>query len=157
LAFIYNIPVVFVSLVFSKFKFKKRKKLISQVNLLISSISLVLIYLLRANLAIVVILFAINSLFVSIAWIFNEAVYSDLGKRSGENQYYLNGMERINDSLGFLIGPILIGFLADRMGYFSAFGIIGAVIGIISVILIVVTPRKIRIPHTEIAEIQKSR
>lgn len=65
----------------------------------------------------------------------------------------MNSIERLNDSAGFLIGPILIGFLSDKLGFFVGFLIIGSICVLIGVILLMITPKKIFIPHQELAEL----
>jgi len=63
-------------------------------------------------------------------------------------------MERINDSIGFLLGPIVIGLLADKTDYYIAFSFVGFICMILGILLMMTTPRKILIPHQEIEKIK---
>ncbi len=153
LMFMFNVPGVLVALFLAKFSVPKYKKLASQIALIGSGAILILLPFISDYVVLVIIIFFISSIFSSIAWIFNEAVYSDLSRRSGEKHLYMNSIERLNDSAGFLIGPILIGFLSDKLGFFVGFLIIGSICVLIGVILLMITPKKIFIPHQELAEL----
>lgn len=157
LVFMTSVPAIFVSMFLARVRIQHFKKLLSQISMVISGLSLILLPFVKDYPVVVIALFFCSSLFSAIAWIFNEAVYSDLSRRSGEEKLYINSMERINDSVGFLIGPILIGFLADRVGYFTAFEILGAITIVVAFILILVTPHKIIIPHQELEDLQTAR
>jgi MFS family permease len=144
---IFNIPLIFVSLILSRIRVKKFKKKISQICLGFSGIFLFFLPFIKDNNWGVIICFFLASIFISISWILNEAEFSELSRRSGENKLYINSMERINDSLGFMLGPILIGFLADKLGYYIAFEIIGLLTIMIAIILFLITPKRILMPH----------
>ena len=147
LLFFFNAPIIFVSLLLSRMQVHIHKKRLSQISMILSGIALFLLPFIKDIDIAVIICFFFASIFISISWIFNEAVYSDLSKRSGENKLYVTSMERINESLGYMLGPIIIGFLADKFNYFYAFGLIGFVSIIVATFLIITTPRKILMPH----------
>lgn len=155
IVFTFAVPSILASLVLTRFPVRKFKKLLSQMLIILSGFTLCMLPFFRVHPEMIIIGFFLCSLFLSIAWIFNEAVYSDLADRAGEEKLYINGMERINDSIGYLFGPIIIGMLADRTDYYIAFSFIGFVCMIIGIILMMTTPRKIMIPHQEIAEAKK--
>lgn len=65
-----------------------------------------------------------------------------------EATYFEEEIEALEDSfcnLGYIVGPVSAGILADFMGLFGAFRILGIVGIILSLVLIKVTPRKIQI------------
>ena len=157
LVFVFAVPSILASVILIKFSVRRYKKRISQVLLVASGISLCLMPFLKHYPVVILILFFLCSLFLSFAWILNEAVYSDLSQRADDEKLYINGMERINDSLGYLIGPILIGLLADKTDYFMAFGIVGFICIVLGIVLVMITPRKINIPHQEIVENQNAK
>jgi MFS family permease len=152
--FIFSIPSILVSFILIKLKIQRRKKRISQILLFIAAISLISMYFFQSYPIVILILFFLCSTGISAGWILNESVFSELSKRSDGNALYTNGLERIDDSLGFLIGPILIGLLSDRFGYFSAFTILGILSLVLAIFLIVITPRKLRMPKREIKKIE---
>lgn len=153
LIFAINLPSIIISLILSRITVPKFKKMLSQFSLILSGMPLLALPFIESSPWAVLIAFFISSLFNCVAWIFNEAVYSDLSERSGEKKLYINSMERINDAIGFLVGPILIGVLADKMGYFVAFEVVGALSILAGVILLFITPKKILIPQQELAEL----
>lgn len=154
IVFIFSIPSIIASFVLIRLKLVHRKKRISQILLLIAAISLISMYFAQSNSILILILFFLCSTGISAAWILNESVFSELSKRSDGNELYTNGLERIDDSLGFLIGPILIGFLSDKFGYFSAFSILGIISLCLAIFLIIITPRKLRVPKSKIKKIE---
>jgi MFS family permease len=152
--FAFSVPTVLISLFFSKLKIKTHKKYFSQLMFALASLSLILLTFFENFPVLIVILFFMISLLVSGSWIFNEAVYSDLARRVGKNNLHINSMERIYESLGWLIGPIIIGFLSDKTNYFSALTILGIICLFISIILIIITPTKLRLPQKEIEKLE---
>lgn len=157
LIFMFNVPGILVALLLARVQVPRFKKLLSQISLILSGVPFVLLPFVSDSPVWVIILFFVSSIFSSLAWIFNEAVYSDLSRRSGDQKLYINSMERLNDSIGYLIGPVLIGFLSDRLGYFVGFQIVGGICVIMGAILLMITPRKILIPHQEIDELEKTK
>jgi MFS family permease len=154
LVVVFAIPSIIASLILTKFSIKRYKKLTSQILMILAGLSLCLMPLIKSYPVIVLICFFFCSLFISFAWIVNEAVYSDLSDRARDEKIYINGMERLNDSIGYLVGPILVGFLADKTDYYVAFAFVGFISVILGIVLIMITPKKILIPHREIKENQ---
>lgn len=155
LMFMFYVPSVLVSLFLSRIRVPRFKKLASQIALIGAGGILITLPFVYESTFLVITVFFISSIFSSTAWIFNEAVYSDLSRRSGDQKLYINSIERLNDSVGFFIGPLLIGFLSDQLGFFVGFQIIGALCLLVGVILLMVTPKKLLIPHQELAEIKQ--
>lgn len=157
LIFMFNVPGILVALLLARIQVPRFKKLLSQISLILSGLSFIALPFISDNVPLVIASFFVSSIFSSLAWIFNEAVYSDLSRRADEEKLYINSMERLNDSIGFLIGPTLIGLLSDQLGYFVGFQIIGAICIVFGIILILVTPKKILIPHAKIDEVERQK
>jgi MFS family permease len=84
-------------------------------------------------------------LFVSVAYPANSGTYADYISESESVGTEIESQADLATNIGYVIGPILAGFLADTFGNIFAFGIIG-IIGIaISLLLLLITPRKIKI------------
>lgn len=154
LVFVFAVPSIIASLILIKFSVKKYKKRLSQLLLIAAGFCLCLIPFIKNYPIVILVSFFLCSLFLSFAWIFNEAVYSDLSQRVRDEKLYINGMERLNDSFGYLLGPIIIGLLADKTDYFLAFGVVGFGCMVIGIVLVMITPKKINIPRQEITENQ---
>jgi MFS family permease len=147
---VFAVPSIIVSLIMSKFPVKKYKKLFSQMLIILAGFCLALMPFIKTYPFLILTGFFFCSFFLSIAWILNEAVYSDLSERAKDEILYINGMERLNDSIGFLLGPIIIGLLADKTDYYTAFSFVGFACMIFGIVLMMITPRKIKIPHQEL-------
>ncbi len=154
LIFVFSVPGIFSSLFLTRFVFKRYKKLLAQVTLILAAIPLVGLPIFQSQPWIVILIFFICSFFSSMSWVFNEAVFSDMSRRAKENGLYVNAIERVNESFGYLLGPIIIGFLADTTDYFWGFAFIGLFAILIALILIVVTPRKLKLPQQELQRIE---
>lgn len=57
------------------------------------------------------------------------------------------GMESSIYSVGYIIGPILSGLLADIYGHQGVFLIMGIALGVISLLCLLFVPRKIYLPQ----------
>ncbi len=87
----------------------------------------------------------VASLVLTLAWPALKGAYADY---IGEAKNIFGEVEAIQDfftNIGFIVGPILAGFLADQIGEgltFTAIGVIGIVL---TCILLIVTPRSISV------------
>ncbi|HRO64876.1 MAG TPA: hypothetical protein PKU78_01505 [Candidatus Dojkabacteria bacterium] len=68
----------------------------------------------------------------------------------GKEKNHLFGMMNAIGSLAFIMIPIALGVLSDTFGYIYAFAFTGAFSMIAGTLLIIKTPRKIRLPQKEI-------
>lgn len=154
---LYSIPMIIGSFILFKLNFNVGKKRIGQILLLFSGIFLALIIPFENHTAIVCILLFTSSILGSLPPPLNEAVYSDLLKRSkGVSKGELLGLAKANSSFAYIIGPLFVGLLADNVGYVNSFGLVGVFVIFVSVILLLTTPRKLRLPQAELSEMGKS-
>lgn len=86
----------------------------------------------------------------SIAWPLIEAVYSDIASRMGREEKHIMGLSSSTINLSYITGPVLAGLIASKMGEATAMMWIGIFVAMVAVILLIVTPRKIRLPRSEI-------
>ncbi|MEO6728440.1 MAG: MFS transporter [Candidatus Dojkabacteria bacterium] len=151
---IFIIPTIPGAIILSRLKIIKHKKIISEIGLLFSGISMACIFLVQNNIVIVLFLVLLLGLFLSFTWPLNEAVYSDITDRAGDKKLHVTAITRANTSIGYVVGPIMAGFIADKTDYFTAFSIVGLIVLVISALLIVFTPRKLKLPQSKLAEIE---
>ena len=52
--------------------------------------------------------------------------------------------------MGYTIGPVLIGFITDKTDLYSSFSILGFSGLVIAILLLVITPRKLKMPISEL-------
>jgi MFS family permease len=147
----FSVPLIIGSMILARLDIHHHKKLLSQLALLVCGVLLAMVYFSKSSTGLLLIIVAVSSLFFAFASPLNEAVYSDLiGRIGGDKQLHLLGLAKANSSVAYIITPIIVGFLADRTGYHSTFALVGVFAIVISVVLLVISPRKIHLPEREI-------
>jgi MFS family permease len=104
----------------------------------------------------VAILIFLASFFLSFAGPLNEAVYSDLIKRSGKYKDDLLGLSKANSSLAYIVTPVAVGILADNLSYSIVFSIIGTLTAIIGFILFVFAPKKLHLSISGLDDVESA-
>jgi len=147
---IYSIPFIIGSAIIMKLKIKKFKKLLSQLFLLCAGMILATFaFIDKVNFAPLFIIL-ISSFFLSLAEPLNMAAFSDLLDRMGKEKEHLIAIKKTGGSCAYLIAPVIGGFLADEYGYSVTFTLLGLATVVVAAILIIITPKKIRLPISQI-------
>ncbi len=94
----------------------------------------------------IVIIF-VSMIFISIDYPEIDAVFEDYLARIGNNGNDLIGLRSTASSFAYIIGPIMAGGLSEVVGNRSTIGIFALMLLVVAVISLVVTPRKILMPH----------
>lgn len=81
------------------------------------------------------------------------AVFEDYVARAGKFGNDMIGLTAIMGSIGYVVGPIVNGFLADHIGTQAVFGMWGGIMLFLSFLALAVVKRKVKVPHREIEEI----
>jgi len=150
---IYSLPFIIGSSIIIKLNICRYKKLLSQLFLLCAGMILTTFAFVE-NIQYAAFLVIISSSFyLSLTDPLNMASFSDLLSRLGEEKEHLIGIKKTSGSIAYLIAPITAGFIADKYGYAVTFTLLGLVIILIASFLIVITPKKIKLPLTEIKKI----
>lgn len=148
-----NIPALFGSLFISKLNISKGKKRFSQLAFTIGGLILSFVYFFNGNLTPILIIIFISNLIVSVCWPLDDAIFSDLQERLREKDIYLIGLSQAAYSIAYIIAPSIMGFIADRVGYNSMFSFLGIFAFVIGIILLIVTPKKLRLPQKELSKV----
>lgn len=74
-----------------------------------------------------------------------NAAYADYISEATQVEGEIEGLEDFAFNIGYVLGPISAGVLADTLGMKGAFSILGLLGVILAVILLVVTPKTITI------------
>lgn len=148
-----TIPYMFGSLIVYRLNLRKGKKRLSQLSILASGIVLSLLFFFGGRLIPILIIVFISNLIMSLCWPLDDAIFSDLQKRLGRHGLHLIGLSQASYSIAYIIAPTFMGFLADRVGYNNSFAIIGVIAAVIGIFLLIITPKKIRLPHKELDHI----
>ena len=102
--------------------------------------------------AIIIIIIFISSFFISMAWPAISGAYADYISESLSLEREIEGLQDFATNLGYVIGPILAGFLADQVGNKFAFVWLGFFGAVVAILLLTLTPRKIQIKPRAIFE-----
>lgn len=145
-----TIPYMFGSLIIFRLNVQKGKKRLSQIAIVVSGAILSLLFFFGGKLIPILIIIFVSNLIMSLCWPLDDAIFSDLQKRLGKNGMHLIGLSQASYSIAYIIAPTFMGFLADRVGYNNSFAIIGVIAAVIGIFLLIVTPKKIRLPHKEL-------
>lgn len=81
------------------------------------------------------------------------AIFEDYVARAGKFGNDMIGLTAIMGSIGYVIGPIVNGFLSDRIGTQAVFGIWGFIELFLSFLSLAIVRRKVKLPRHEIEEI----
>jgi len=148
-----TVPYMVGSFIVFKLNMKRGKKRLSQIAILSSGIVLSLLFFFGGKLIPILIIIFLSNLIMSLCWPLDDAIFSDLQKRLGRHGLHLIGLSQASYSIAYIIAPTLMGFLADRVGYNNSFAIIGVIAAGIGLILLIVTPKKLHMPHKELDNI----
>ena len=94
----------------------------------------------------------VASFFLSLSTPEIYGAVEDYIERLGQNANALVGLENSVTSLSFIVGPILAGAIARYFGDQITFTVIGAMLFGISLLAIIIVPRKIHLPHQLLAK-----
>lgn len=87
----------------------------------------------------------IASCFVAMSWPSINGAYADYISESMRYEKEIEGVEDFSTNFGYVIGPMIAGFLADKAGSMHAFTLLGFAGVICSLLLLWITPRRIKV------------
>jgi MFS family permease len=97
-----------------------------------------------------VILVTISSLFISLSAPLITSTFEDYISRLKDYGDYMIGLEQTAGSLAYILGPVCSGFIVSKFGYVAAFAFSGVFLFSVSIIDLLLIPRKVRMPINEI-------
>ena len=121
----------------------------AEIFLLLSGLFLVLLGV-SANVFWQLAMVFISSAMLSVTYPMVDATYSDIVARMGPQRKHLMGLSSSTLSLGYIVGPALAGFIAQAVGERMSFVVWGVAVSLVSAILLLVTPKKLKLPQEEI-------
>jgi MFS family permease len=152
---LYIIPMIIGSFTLSRLHLKKGKKKIANRAILLGGLALVPLYFILDNDVLVLLFIFLSGLGYATAKPLNYAVVSELMGRIGRHKQDLIGLQNSLGSLAFIIAPMSVGYLADLMGYQFTFASVGLLSAIVAVMLILTTPKKLKMPLAELEKIDR--
>lgn len=79
-----------------------------------------------------------------------EGVYTDILARLGSEKKDMIGLTGSVINISYIVWPIMAGIIASKVGERMSFFWLGIIVLLVSVILLFITPRKLKLPQTEI-------
>lgn len=148
----YSLPALFISLFAQKVAGPVGKKRAAFITAAIAGVILLPIgFISSAPVLVAIVFFA--SLFLSLSFPEIFAVFEDYVKRLGRSGDEMIGLQSSAVSLSYILGPVIIGALADWLGPQMTFTIVGLILVLISLLAIIIVPRKIRLPEAQISAV----
>lgn len=147
---LYCLPTIFIGWVIPHLYQslgKKRTALIAGVG---AGISLILLGL-SHNIFTILGLVVLVSIGYDIATILICATFEDYITRLDTTRQDLVSINQLSGNLAYTIGPILMGFISQKFSFGASFLFAGILIIIASLYALAVIPRKIKMPHKELA------
>lgn len=145
----YMLPPLFMGLIMSRLKIISGKKKIAEVTLFLAGIALIFIGM-QSSIVWILIGVLVMATLLTITQPVTDAVYTDILSRMGRERIHMAGLSNSMMSLAYVAGPILSGWMASVWGEKMTFGAVGWLTVFVSVFLLLVTPKKIRLPQEEI-------
>jgi MFS family permease len=140
----YLLPFVFVGWFVGSITQRFGKKKTAIYSLLLSSLFLVPFFFVT-NPIILIILTFFSGTFLAICDPANRATYADYVSETPDIETDIESQADFATNAGYVIGPIMAGFLADTLGNIPAFAVIGIFGIIVALILLAITPKEINI------------
>lgn len=88
------------------------------------------------------------STFASLAWPAIEGIYADYITEAPIAEREIEGVVDFFINLGYIVGPMIAGFLADSFGNTKAFTILGLFGALTSIVILKFSPKKIYVPRS---------
>ncbi|HCQ31506.1 TPA: hypothetical protein DIU27_03960 [Candidatus Collierbacteria bacterium] len=146
---LYTLPMVFVGVVIARWGVYKGKKKLAEIFMLISGLLLVLIGPSDSVIVALTVSLLVGTM-LSVSWPMTDAVYSDIVSRMGSEGKHMVGLSGSTLSVAYIVGPIIAGLISQFVGEKNTFVVMGIVLTLVSLCLLVVTPKKLRLPQAEI-------
>lgn len=140
----YSLPPLLVGWGIGFFVSRYGKKRTAFSSLAIGSLFLILIYFIASPILIITDIF-LASFFISMSWPAINGAYADYISETTKYEKEIEGLEDFYTNLGYVIGPMMAGFVASTFGNAGAFSFIGAIGIIVAIVLIIVSPKKINV------------
>jgi len=145
----YMLPMVFVGIIVAKWGIYRGKKKIAETFMLVAGLLLAALSFNDSS-YFMLLVSLLSGAALSIAWPMTEAVYSDITERMGYEGKHMMGLSSSTLSLAYIIGPVMAGGIAQLVGERLTFSVMGILMALVALILLIVTPRKLRLPQSEI-------
>ena len=145
----YMLPFLFGGLLIAKWGIDVGKKKWAERFIILGAMALTTVGFLD-SVPVMLIVVCVAGIFISMAFPLIDSVYTDLVSRARKGRKHIMGMSSATFSLAYVIAPILAGYVSNIVGEQMTFTYVGTTILLISICLLWVTPKKLKLPQDEI-------
>lgn len=146
----YCLPTIFIGWVVPHIYHPLGKKRTALIAGLLAGISLVFLGF-SSNIFTILGLVVLVSICYDISTILIYATFEDYVTRLDVARHDLVSIGQFSGNLAYTIGPIFLGFIAQRSGFGMSFSATGVLLILSAVFALIVIPRKIKMPQKELA------
>lgn len=146
LMILYSLPSMFTAWKIEPLTRRFGKKKTAYITFLLANIFLIPIGFVNSPFIVLALVFC-SSIATSITWPSIEAAFADYTSEAGKLQTEVEGITDLTSNIGYIIGPIFAGFFSEKISISWSFGAVGFINVFVIIILLLVTPRHINIPH----------
>lgn len=146
---LYQLPAIFLGVVIAGWGIYKGKKILTEKFLIVAGIFLIALSVSDAiiwQLSMVL----LSAAALSVCYPLLESVYTDIVARMGKEKKDLIGLTSSVVNVSYIIWPPVVGIVAALIGERLTFSFVGVIVVIVSVLLLFVTQKKLRLPQEEI-------
>jgi MFS family permease len=127
-----------------KIAIKYGKERTAYVGQLLGSLCLIPLFLFTTGPAVLITVFVAAS-FTSLSWPAIQGAFADYISSRPDLDKEIESLEDLYTNLGYAIGPMLAGFMADTVGYAHTFTMLGVLGAATALTLIITHPKRIRL------------
>lgn len=145
----YQLPAIFLGVVVAGWGIYKGKKILTEKFLIVAGLFLVGLAV-NGSVYWQLAMVFLSSVALSICYPLLEGVYTDVVARMGKEENDMIGLTSSVVNVSYVIWPPIAGIIAGIVGERLTFSIVGVITVVTSLILLFVTPKKMRLPQAEI-------
>jgi len=145
----YQLPAIFLGVVVAGWGIYRGKKILTEKFLIVAGVFLAGLAV-SGNIYWQLAMVFLSSMALSVCYPLLEGVYTDIVSRMGKQRNDLIGLTSSVSNVSYVVWPPIVGFLAGLVGERFTFSFVGVLTVIIAVILLFITPKKLRLPQEEI-------
>jgi MFS family permease len=146
---LYQLPSIFLGVFIAEWGIYKGKKILSEKILIIAGLFLIGLAV-NGTIAWQLAMVLLSSIALAISYPLVAGVYTDIIARMGKEKKEMIGLISSITNVAYVIWPPVAGYIALRVGERLTFSVVGGLVVAVSVILLFVTPKKLRLPQSEI-------
>lgn len=147
----YQLPSLFIGFIVAKWGIYKGKKKLAETFLLVAGFFLVLLYL-NKSIPWQLVMVLASSIALGITYPLLDGVYSDIVARLGKEKKHMIGFTSSIVNIAYIIWPPIAGAITRTKGETMTFVYMGGITIVVSIILLLVTPKKLKLPQSQIAQ-----